>query len=132
MKKAPKRYTLAEMRPIVLGYTNYDGTKKAYCAIHNLAPHTLDYWRKRIRVIDGSSKQAKGQELKASKKNASNVTKRGGFVSVPIPSQAFTSSFEAWTGYTLYLPDGKRLDLPPNTPIQILSHLLQTQLPCLP
>lgn len=133
MKKATRRYTLLEMRPLVLGYANYDGTKKAYCAMHNINPHTLDYWRKRIGLIDGSSKQVVSQEAKAAK-STTGKSKRGGFVSVPIPSQDLTKalSFGDWSGYTLHLPDGKRLDLPSNTPTQILSELLQTQLPCLP
>ena len=95
-------YTIAKMRPIVAAYANYTGTKKAYCAQHDLNPHTLDYWCKRIAAVDKPPKSSKQSSF--------------------IELAPFASSTSC---YTLHFPDGKRLELPLQTPIDFLAQLIQ-------
>lgn len=99
------------MRPIVAGYAAYSGTKKAYCAQHDLNPHTLDYWRKRIQTIDADTPTAQDKPSKSKKQSS--------FVELP-PLAVAPASL-----YTLHFPDGKRLELPLQTPLEMLSALLQ-------
>lgn len=125
MKKQAQRNTLSQMRPIVLGYSNYAGTKKAYCAKHALNPHTLDYWRKRIEQID---KAAVAGTPKSVVGKTSNQNK---FIRVPQLSQA-GYDIKAGHYYILELPDGKSLHLPLSTSVAVLTELLQTPVLCLP
>ena len=119
MKKRKRRRSLSEMRPIIAGYRSYDGTKKEYCSTRGLSPDTLDYWRRRIKeeedLVESKRIVAKGQP------------KQVGFVSIPGPRKASESAFTTSSAYTLHLPDGKRLDLPRTTPIELLTQLLQIQ-----
>jgi len=116
MKKSKGTYTIEKMRPIVEGYANFQGTKKEYCAPHDLNPYTLDYWRSRIKEIDGSVKNKKIKE---------DTSSPIGFIAVPPPASSVPSA----SLYTLHLPDGKRLDLPLTTSIELLTQLLQIQTP---
>ncbi|MEM6320849.1 MAG: hypothetical protein AAF960_24500 [Bacteroidota bacterium] len=108
-------YNLAQMRPIVAAYATHRGTKKAYCAQHDLPVHTFDYWRKRVAAVD-SAAQSKGVEPK----------QQSSFIQLPPMSAACLSP--ASPAYTLHFPDGKRLDLPLPTSIDTLTHLLQITL----
>ena len=98
------------MRPLVAAYATYSGTKKAYCAQHDLNTHTFDYWRKRVAAAEAATQHP---PTKSPKQNS--------FVELPpLPTSAAL--------YTLHLPDGKRLELPLQTPIAILTQLLQITL----
>ena len=43
-----KRKTTETMRPIVEAFSMYKGSKKAFCRERGIAPHTLDYWRRKF------------------------------------------------------------------------------------
>ena len=111
MKKTKGRYNLTQMRPIVEGYKNFSGTKKAYCATYDLNPYTFDYWRSRVKEVDASKSLTQ-----------KSPTHKTGFVAIPVPTSP------SFSNYTIHLPDGKRLELPSTTPISILTQLLQTQI----
>ena len=108
------------MRPIVAGYRTRTGTKKEYCSACGLSPDTLDYWRRLIK-----EEEKLEQEKEQTTKSHSN---RVGFAAIPAPKTSSASALANPSAYTLHLPDGKRLDLPTATPIEILTHLLQIQI----
>lgn len=121
MSKTPPRHTAATMRPLVSGYEKYSGTKKAYCIEHGLNPHTLDYWRNRIRTLDKKSKQPANK-----------------FIAVPPPSYTDMPSMSSLSSTAvkvvenrdyiqLHLPDGKRLELPTTISDKLLLSLLQVR-----
>jgi len=121
MSKRPTRYTAEIMRPLVSGYKNYTGTKKAYCIEHDLNPHTLDYWRNRIKTLDEQSKQSANK-----------------FIAVPPPSYSEMPSMSSLSSTAvevvenrdyiqLHLPDGKRLELPTTISDKLLLSLLQVR-----
>ena len=114
ISKKQKRYNLTEMRPVVEGYKNYSGTKKAYCREHNLNVQTFDYWRKRVEVVD---------KMAAAKKTKEKSTKKpSNFIDLPsLPLPSSSSS----TNYVLYFPDSKRLELPLGVSAELLIQLLK-------
>ena len=48
LKKNMKQKTLSEMSPIIAAYQQRTGSKQEFCAVHQIAVHTLDYWRRKL------------------------------------------------------------------------------------
>ena len=86
------------MRPVVEAYALYEGSKKTFCLEHGLAPHTLDYWRRKLRdEAEGSS----------------------GFVALEVSGGDYAPRLE------LHYPNGVRAVLPLDVPAELLRGLLQ-------
>jgi|TARA_B110000908_G_C10078075_1_gene368253 transposase-like protein len=116
-RKSKGTYNLENMRSIVADYEDYDGTKKTYCATHELNPHTFDYWRERVRAADARN------VTKPTKRKISNSTSN--FVELS-PTRATLKP--TITHYMLHFPDGKRLELPLGVSAELLIELLKIQL----
>lgn len=112
MKKTKKKgtYTLEKMRPIVAGFAHFQGTKQSYCEQLDLNPHTLDYWRRRIR--EQASKEGERAETQPT----------GKFIPLHRPVLPQQDHL------ILHFPDGRRLQMPLSTPPALLQHLIQIQL----
>ena len=50
-----KQKTQAEMESILSAYTNYQGTKKAFCQEYGIKGHTLYYWQRKLSALSPSS-----------------------------------------------------------------------------
>ena len=113
VKKKKGTDTLEIMRPIVAGSLTYQRNKSSYCQEHDLNPYTFDYWRNRIRDLDGKNKRSKSSKFIAVKPLASTT------IPISEPNPAFIK---------LHLPDGKRLELPTTVSDKLLISLLQIRI----
>lgn len=85
------------MRPIVESYARHEGSKKAFCEEHDLAIHTLDYWRRKF------SEQQAGASA---------------FVALEISDTSVGRSME------VHYPNGIWAVVPLDTPVEILRTLI--------
>lgn len=92
-----KQKTSEAMRPIVEAYAQYQGSKKAFCAEHGLAAHTLDYWR---RKFHGSQAEPSG------------------FIALEVGPVSSPSTIE------LHYPNGVRAIVPAGLPAEVLQNLI--------
>jgi len=95
-----KQKTAEEMRPLIQSFAKYTGTKKAFCLENNINIHTFHYWQTKF------NKQA----VKFSSKK---------FLPLQV-SNSVGSKIE------LYYPNGLRLVMPVDTPLNILQALVKT------
>lgn len=96
-----KQKTAKEMSAILTAYANRSGSKKEFCTEHQIAVHTLDYWRRKL-----SSKSS----ITSSSKD---------FVAVEIDSPPIG------LGYELCFPNGNQLKIPSDIPMEVLQRLLK-------
>ena len=93
-----KQKTESGMRPVVEAYALYEGSKEMFCREHGLAPHTLDYWRRKLR-------------------DAEEVP--SGFIALEVSGGKYGPRLE------LHYPNGVRAVLPLDVPAELLRGLLQ-------
>lgn len=55
-----KRKTAKEMRRIIAGFSDYESTKKSYCAKRRITIHVYDYWAKKL---SRESKEVKTEQF---------------------------------------------------------------------
>ncbi|MCB9302620.1 MAG: hypothetical protein H6566_18415 [Lewinellaceae bacterium] len=92
-----KQKTSEAMRPILEAYAHYQGSKRAFCAKHGLAAHTLDYWRRKFR----------GSEAEPS-----------GFIAVEVAGGSSSPTIE------LHYPNGVRATVSVDLPVEVLQNLI--------
>ena len=85
------------MKSIVEGFGNYAGSKKSYCDLHNIKTHVFDYYRKKLKEEEQSK----------------------GFVPIQFKQRVSISPME------LHDPNGNSLILSVDTPLSILTQLVQ-------
>ena len=92
-----KQKTSEAMQPIVEACAQYQGSKKAFCAEHGLAAHTLDYWRRKFG------------EPKA---------EPSGFIALEVGAGSSAHTIE------LHYPNGVRAIVPAGLPVEVLQNLI--------
>ena len=96
-----KQKTAKEMSEIITAYTNWSGSKKEFCTEHQIAVHTLDYWRRKLSPP------------------STHPSYSHGFVPLEIASSAID------LGYELCFPNGNQLKIPSRISMEDLQRLVK-------
>ena len=115
-RKIKGTYNLEKMSPIVAAYADYNGTKKAYCAEHDLNVHTFNYWQRELN---------EGDRMKTKVVKQQQNEKSSHFIALAPPMPGIKSLSPT---YLLHFPDGKRLEMPIDVPSEVLIQLLKIQI----
>jgi len=89
------------MKSIIEGFGNYEGSKKAYCDLHNIKIHVFDYYRKKLKEEEEEENQSKN------------------FVPIQFKHQLSIAPIE------VHYPNGNSLILSVDMPISIITQLVQ-------
>jgi len=90
-----------KMEALIEDFSSYTGSKKSYCALHNIKVHAFDYY---------------------SKKQGTSTSSSGSFLPIQLQSPPPLSQL------TINYPNGTQLLLPSTTPLTLLSQLVQIQI----
>jgi len=96
-----KQKTAKEMSAILTAYANRSGSKKEFCSEHQIAMHTLDYWRRKLSPAP------------------TNTSSTNNFVAVELDSPPIGM------GYELCFPNGNRLKMSPSISMEVLHRLVK-------
>jgi len=86
-----------EMDRLLTAYSIYQGTQKSFCELHGIKPHQLSYWRNK-----------KGDDSKTS----------NSFIEIADTAIHSTQQIQ------IHYPNGNKLHLPINSPVQLIRTLL--------
>ena len=94
-----KQKSHSEMEKVLASYSNYEGTKKAFCEEYRIKLHTFYYWQRKLRGGSSPNKEFIKLEL--------------------------TTDEEIGTIQIDY-PNGNRLSLPSTSSVALLQALVKT------
>jgi len=91
---------VTRMKNLIKGFSDYTGTKKSYCELHQVKPYVFDYWRKKLAFDPKSSPS---------------------FIPISLQRSKVPVELEVCYG------NGRSIRLPCHTPISVLEQLLKLQ-----
>ena len=90
----------SKMAALIEDFSSYTGSKKSYCALHNIKVHAFDYYSKKQETTSSPSKS---------------------FLPIQVQDVPTVSHL------TINYPNGNQILLPSSIPLNLLSQLVQSQ-----